>query len=72
MYALTDPKFTSIIINIPFQLLYFCATEDPLEGFLRALSLVTGITLPTKEEIDALENQESPQQHSLVRMFQRL
>ena len=51
----------------PLQLLYFCATEDPLEGFLRALSLVTGIALPTKEEIDTLENHENTEQHSMVR-----
>eukprot|EP00794_Sanderia_malayensis_P007710 gene7710-8548_t len=36
------------------MLLYFCATYDPLEGFLRALSLVTGSSLPPKEAFDVV------------------
>ncbi|XP_065069955.1 sperm flagellar protein 2-like [Rhopilema esculentum] len=44
------------------MLLYFSAVADPFEGFLRALSVVTGSSLPTKEEIDAVEKPEDPDQ----------
>jgi len=58
-YALFD-LFADVIddwksIDYVDMLLYFGADWDPLEGFLRALSVITGIALPSKDEIDTFE-----------------